>query len=149
MNKNRFTKPSKEFEAFMPREDSERGKRSVGTTKSMYRPYSYTLNLKRSPYHSAPIPLVPVAERTPLTPIKKFRFAKNEESTRLAEGGTMLPSSRERHRDKLFFPEHVDIPPPKPLPKTYSQRLAPKAYASLPFNYEIIYQKPSSRKKKR
>ena len=144
-----FIRASKEFEAFMPREVSERGKRSVGTTKSMHRPYSYSLNLKHSPYRSAPIPLVPVAERTPLTPIRKLRDAKNEESKRLSEGGVRLPTSRHIPRDKLFFHESVEIPPPKKLPKTYSERLAPKAYKSLPFNRDYWNNQSVIRKHKR
>ena len=136
---------SKEFEAFRLRDRCERGLSSVGTTPTMHKTYCYSLNLKYSPYHDTLFPLKAV-DRAALTPIKKLRFAKNDESTRLSQGMTFRGTHKSIPKDKLLPPEKYEIPEPKPLPKTYSEKLAPRAYTGKPFKRDYLSSKIRGKK---
>ena len=130
------------FEALTPYEMEQRRTQSVGYTQDMHKAYCFTVNLRESPYHEAPWSIaVPPKERPKLKKQKELKKSNEKWVKRLTDGEQIGPHPVRIPSEMPVHVEEVEIPEEAPLPPTYSERLAPKAYTNQTFKYEFIDKK--------
>lgn len=138
------------FEALTPKELSMRRTLPVGFTQDMHKAYCFTVNLRESPYTDEPLTIYKNrVEKPKYEKIKPLKTSNERWVQRLTKdqhgGGKVMEFPEETERKQM---EVVEIPEPKPLPPTYSMKLAKKAYAPIPFKYDYVDKKKNGKVKK-
>ena len=134
------------FEALTPLEMERRRTIPTGYTQDMHKAYCFTVNLRESPYHEKPLSIqMPPKERTKPT-VKREIVPSNEDWVLRLTGEKQEPAKvvdipqeiNKKVEEPVYYEE-------KPLPPTYSQKLAPKAYTNQTFKYGFIDKKKNGR----
>ncbi|EAY03216.1 hypothetical protein TVAG_421040 [Trichomonas vaginalis G3] len=138
------------FEALTPLEMSHRRTLPTGFTQNMHKAYCFTVNLRESPYSEQPLTIYKSKPGKPkyekIAPLKTSKDKWVERLTKYQTGGGKIREIKEEQPN--YAHDEIQIPDPKPLPPTYSMRLAKKAYAPIPFKYDYVDKKKNGKQRK-
>jgi hypothetical protein len=102
-------------------------------------PYSYYINLRRSPYRTPPVPNLAPAMRTLMSPVPAI--PRSEKWVDRLFHSAVTPSIRcAGAAAEPPRPPDPTAPRPwmRPTAVSHSQKLAPRSYANAPFTYEFL-----------
>lgn len=140
--------PSHPFASLVPAELSIKGLRDVGSTPDMYRPFCYKINCRDSPYRDPalkvkkppdppdknPTPQIPKAEKW----VKRLTNPYRSHSVKSSERKKMNLRSYQKKDQNVNEEFEAKLPSIYQSTQSYSERLAPDAYSSLPFGYSFL-----------
>ena len=127
------------FESLTPAEISQKGKKDVGSTQDMHKPFSFGINFMDNPYRSK-LPFISKYVKPKKEEKKEYKEKEPEWVERLSSPYKQRAVSVPPNSKKVPFVKHKE---PEPLPKVTpircaSSQNASRFYKNSPFDYSFI-----------